>query len=332
MKDDFLVDHIVESLEKMASSYSKKNPNHAVMHFGTHMDEHTEGEMFHDAMSHHASAYKAALDAGDESTADRHMSQIHKMMHMSDKLTRDGLNDHSHGKLRVEAIDPKPWERSHHSKTKMEEDGKTPKKNSKGGHIFTTDTKGWARQNRNHNYGYLRGAPHESHRGEVTAHGHNKAYPLHEIKVNDKHIHIDDDHAFDGSYQEHPFDSHPIMSHYNTSPKSHDSLKHDDYLKAHDEFHAEGGGLDSYYDMTDLRDPEAHAARGSIKHPGVHKEIDGLSLEKPTKETKEAPAAVSPKAEEVLPDKAPTLQEMKDKKRSELQNILASAKPPKRGK
>lgn len=330
MRDDFLVNHIVESLEKMAASYSRKNPNSAVLDFGTNMDKHTEGEMIHDALSHHASAYKAALAAGDKKTADKHMSQIHKMMHMSDKLTRDGLNDHSNGKLKVESIDPKPWERSHHSKTKKDAEGNDIK-NSKGGKVFITNTKGWGRQNKNHNYDYLRGAPHESHRGEVAAHGHNEAYPLEEIKVNGKHVHIDDDHPYNGAYESHPFDSHPIMEHYNTSPKNHNSSKHDEYLNAVDAFNDEGGGLDSYYDAIDQRDPEAQAARGSVKHPGVHARIPGLDIERPTRETKEATAAVSPNAE-VLPDKAPSLQEMKAQQKSKLQDILANAKPLKAGK
>src|SRR5690606_5756463 len=87
------------------------------------------------------------------------------------------------------------------------------------------------------------------------------------------------DHEFTGEYQEHPFDNHQIMSNYNTSPKAHDALKHDDYLKAWDAFHDEGGGLDSYFDLIDTRDPEKAKLRGTIKHPGVHKDIEGLSLE-----------------------------------------------------
>lgn len=295
MRDDFLLDHVVESLEKMARSYSKKNPNHALMHFGTSMDEHTEGEMFHDALSHHASHYKAALDAGDKKTADKHMSQVFKMMHMADKLTRDGLNDHSHGKLRIEAIDPKPWERAKYSA--QNEQGK-----------FKTDTKGWGRQGATPNYDYLRGAPHESYRGEVKTHGHNKAYPLHEIKVNDKHIHIDDvEHA--GDYNPHPFDDHPIMSHYATSPRSHDSLKHDEYLKAHDDFHGDEGGINKYWDLIESRDPDSHAKRGTIKHPGVHADIEGLSLEDIAPE-----APKSDKVEAVSAEpKPPSLDDIKAK-------------------
>src|SRR6478736_550669 len=106
MREDYLVDHVVESLEKMAAIYSKKNPNHAVLHFGTHMDPGTEPEMIHDALSHHASHYKSALDSGNKALADQHMRKIFEINHMADKLTRNGLEDHSLGKLKVEAIDP----------------------------------------------------------------------------------------------------------------------------------------------------------------------------------------------------------------------------------
>jgi len=315
MKEEYLVDHIVESLKKMASSYSKKNPNAGLTNFGSTMDEFTEGDMIHDALSHHASAYKAALKAGDKKTADKHMSQIHKIMHMSDKVTKDGLNDHSGGKLRIDAIDPKPWERT--GKTNVNDKGK-----------FKTDTVGWKYQRANPDYSHLRGAPHESYKGEIRAHGHNKAYPLEEMKVNDKHIHIDDDHDFNGEYQPHPFDSHPVMGIYNTKPSDHNDLKQEEYLKNVDAFNDEGGGLDAYYDMIEARDPEAHAARGSVKHPGVHEDVPGLNIDR---ETKEAPAAVSTKVDD-LPEKAPSLQDMKAQQKSKLQDILANAKPPKAGK
>lgn len=297
IRDDYLVDHVIESLEKMAASYSKKNPNHAVMHFGTHMDKDTEGEMIHDAVSHHASHYKAALDAGNNKVADQHMSQVFKMMHMGDKLTKDGLNDHSHGKLKIEAVDPKPWERA-----------KYATKNDQG--KFKTDTKGWSRQGANPNYDFLRSAPHESYKEEVKTHGHSGAYPLEEMKINDKHVHIDDvEHS--GKFEPHSFDSHPIMSHYSRSPKAHDSLNHDNYLKEHDDFHGDGGGIDSYFDSVEARDPKEHEARGSVKAGAIHKKVDGLNLD-------DAPVVEETKAEAVsaepeLPKKAPSLDEMKAK-------------------
>lgn len=255
MRDDYLIDHVVESLEKMAAIYSKKNPNHAVMHFGTHMDADTEGDMIHDALSHHASHYKAALKAGNEKLADSHMKKIFEIKHMSEKMTRDGLHDHSSGKLNIEAVDPKPWERSGYA-------------NEKSPGKFSTDTKGWARHGSN--YSWLRGAPHGSYEKETKVHGHDQAYPIEEMKVNGKYIHIDDDIDNGGKHVNHPFDSHPIMSHFKGSPTAHTSDKHAEYLKAADAFNDEGGGADAYFDSIESRDPEAHAARGSKKADAIH--------------------------------------------------------------
>jgi hypothetical protein len=262
IRDDFLVDHIVESLEKMARIDSKKNPNHAILHFGTHMDPGTEPDMIHDALSHHASHYKAALDAGNEILADKHMRKIFEINHMADKLTRDGLNDHSGGKLKIDAVDPKPWERAKYSD--MKDNGK-----------FVTDTKGWSRHGSD--YSWLRSAPHDSYKKEIKAHGHNKAYPLEEMSVNGKHVHIEDDLKSPGKFVPHPFDDHPIMMHYSRSPKEHTPDLHDQYMREHDQYSNEG--INKYFDMIDARDPEKHAARGTVKAKPIHKEIEGLKLD-----------------------------------------------------
>ena len=279
MREDFLVDHIVESLEKMARIYSKKNPNHAVLHFGTHMDPGTEPDMIYDALSHHASHYKAALDAGNEALADKHMRKIFEINHMADKLTRDGLNDHSNGKLKVDGVDPKPWERQKYSD--MKDDGK-----------FVTDTKGWARHGSD--YSFLRDAPHESHKKEVKAHGHNKAYPLEEMTVNGKPIHIDEELKSPGKFVDHPFDSHPIMSHYGRSPKEHNEQTHAQYMQEHDDY--SNNGINKYFDSLDARDPAKLAARGQQKSKHPHKDIPGLNIDDtataaPTSEAPATPAA-----------------------------------------
>ncbi|MBR9691275.1 hypothetical protein GOV06_00655, partial [Candidatus Woesearchaeota archaeon] len=168
------------------------------------------------------------------------------------------------------------------------------------------------------------------YKGEIATHGHNKAYPLTEMKVNDKYVHVDDVEPT-GEFQPHPFDSHPIMNHYSRSPKAHDSLNHDTYLKESDDFHGDGGGIDSYFDSIESRDPDEHAARGSEKSSPIHKDVEGLNLDDTTKkdideariepsekpisdsvDTKQEKAAGVETGKE-LPKKAPTLQEMKAK-------------------
>jgi hypothetical protein len=295
MREDFLVDHIVESLEKMAAIYSKKNPNHAVLHFGTHMDPGTEPEMVHDALSHHASHYKSALDSGNKSLADQHMRKIFEINHMADKLTRDGLNDHSGGKLKVESVDPKPWERAKYSVQK--DNG-----------AFTTDTKGWGRHGSD--YSFLRDAPHDSYKKEIKSHGHNKAYPLEEMSVNGKPIHIEDVDG-KGKYQPHPFDEHPIMQHYSRSPKEHTPELHEKYMNEHEGFNNDG--INKYFDMIEARDPKAQAARGSVKSKPVHAEIPGLDLNEGAPAQAGTPAA-APKAEPTIEDIQARLAAIRGKK------------------
>ncbi len=274
IRDDYLLDHIVESLSKMAASDANRKTNAAVKHFGTHMDEHVEGEMIHDQLSHHASNYKAALGAGNTSVADQHMRKIFNTMYMANKVTRDGKENHSGGKLTVEAVDPKPWEEHLYADSK-------------------TDTNGWKQDRKD--YGYLRSAPHagregqgrknERYRDEIRAHGHNKAYPLNEIKVNGKHIHIEDA-EHDGSFKDHPFDSHPILKHSRTPSHAHKDVQHEDYINDSDAFHGEGGGAGSYWDLVDTRDPKEHAARGSKKSDTAHPEVEGLDISTPERKSK----------------------------------------------
>jgi hypothetical protein len=255
MRDDLLISHTVESLEKMAQAYSKKNPNHAVMHYGTHMDPENDPAMIHDAMSHHASQYKAALKGGNKALANKHAQQLFNMMHMSEKLTRNGLNDHSGGKLKVEAIDPKPWERSGYS-------GKNPETGK-----FSTDTKGWSRNGSDY-ASWLQGAPHEAYGKETDVHGHKGAYPLEEIKVNGKYLDINPEAEVKG-FVPHEFDSHPIMSNYKNSPAEHTPEKHEQYLKAHD-LYQDSPHMDSYFNRQEAMDPKALASRGSVKSEPVH--------------------------------------------------------------
>jgi len=264
MREDYLVDHVVESLEKMAAAYSKKNPNASVLHFAKNMNKFKSG-MIHDALSHHASHYKAALNAGNEALADKHMGQIFKVIHMTEKFTKDGINDRSDGKLKIEAVDPKPWERS-----KYDSVNEATKK-------FKTDTRGWGRHGSD--YSWLRGTPHESYKGEISKHGHNKAYPLEEIKVNGKYIHIDDNIEHDGNFNSHPFDSHPIHKHYSTKPSNHGSEQKQAYLDARESFHNdEGGGKALYRDKLANMSKEDYANIGKEKAAPVHKDIEGLDV------------------------------------------------------
>lgn len=271
IKEDYLTDHILESLAKMAS---QKLINDALKHYGSNSDADTDGGMIHDQLSHHASHYKAALKNNDKNLADKHMSAIHKTMFMLNKLTKDGKENHTGGEINVEAPNPMHWE-------ERAKDG------------TTSDTYGWgAVYKGTNNFDHMRQAPikgrsdaeksdgsikkykKDRNYTKIKGHGHNKAYPLEEITINGKHVHIDDDIESTTDFQSHPFDSHPIISHGIRPQGSHSDEHQAKYMSEYDAFHDEGSDADQYYDRIEARDPDEHEARGSSKSDPVHAHIN----------------------------------------------------------
>lgn len=302
MKDEYLAEHLVESLEKMAEHDTRKSPNPAVLNFASNMNKF-KANMIHDALSHHASHYKSALAAGNQKVADDHMRQIFKTVHMIKKATRDGIFNRTEGShpLTVNAIDPKPWERSHFSSMNNRKGENTGR--------YVTDTNGWARHGANQTYAFLAGAPSADSRTpgdnrykeEIRAHGHNKAYPLSQMKVNDKHLHIDDvEHT--GEFQAHPFDSHPIYNYYKISPKSFNAEKKAKYLEEHDNFHnnPEGGKAKFRNKLMNIS-KEDWSNRGINAPDPIHADIEGLNLDeaKPATQTRMTPEDIKAKIAEI---------------------------------
>jgi hypothetical protein len=306
---------ILESLEKMAEDRRRpRASNSAVMHFGTHsLDESGDmANMVHDALSHHASHYKAALNAGQKGLAAQHMKKIHNLVHFGRKVGQDAGHDHGAGKLNIEAVDPKPWERSHYSKM-----------NPATGE-FTTDTKGWSRDSGD--YSYLQGPPHESYRWDIKSHGHNGAYPLEEMKVNGKHLHIEDVDP-KGRYVPHEFsDAHPIIAAegkntpmYAKSPKDVDAAVYEKYLKDVEDYN-NGPHMDKYYDRHEKAqqaNPEEYIKRGSVKPAPIHKDIPN----KMEFSDKEEPGKIT------APQKVVPAVDTSKIPQDELQNIANSLSP-----
>ena len=126
----------------------------------------------------------------------------------------------------------------------------------------------------------------------MDVHGHSGAYPVEELVVNDKHVHVEDKEPTN-LFTPHSFDSHPVMEHYNTPPKNHGSEQHSNYLDDHKSFHGDNGGVDQYFDSIEQRDPTEHEARGQKKASPIHGEVDKLDLDSDYE-----PEAVSAKPEE----------------------------------
>lgn len=273
LKEDFLADMVIESLEKMANAKHKgDSANVPVRDFGVEMDPETEPNMIHDALSHHASHYKAAVKANRSDLANQHAKQIFRLTDLAQKTQK-----HSGGKLHIEAVPVQPWERSGNTKTLTADSKPVQAGNRKIGE-FVTNTKGWG--HRGNNYDFLKQAPHESYGDEVKKHGHNKAYPIEHMRVNGKYLDISDvpENELKG-YKEHPFDKHPIMNHFE-DPASKRSPEADaQYRKEHSDYQS-SPHMDEYFNSQEAREaksPGSSETRGKAPSSPVHDEIEGLN-------------------------------------------------------
>jgi hypothetical protein len=270
VRDDVLIDLVVESLEKMARAKHKgDSANVPLRDFGTEMDPETEPAMLHDALSHHVSNYKTALNAGRKDLANQHAKQVFRLMDMGDQAQK-----HSGGKLHVEAVSPHAWERNAKTKTFTNEDAPVQAGNKKPGQ-FVTDTKGW--RYRGNDYGFLQQAPHSSYSNEIRKHGHDKAYPMEQIRVNGKYVDIKNNPNQKG-YEEHPFDKHPVMNHFE-KPASKRTAEDDQQWRDEHTAYGSSPHMDKYFDKQaalEQANPEQYAQRGSTPSPQVHKDVDPL--------------------------------------------------------
>jgi hypothetical protein len=273
LDDHYLCDMVVESLEKMARAKSKGSmANFAVRHLGTEMDPETEPSMIHDSLSHHASRYKAALENGRKDLANKHAAQIFKTVDLADQMQM-----HSHGKLHVEAVSPHAWERNAKTSTFTADSGPVQAGRKKVGQ-FVNDTKGW--RYRGKDYGFLQQEPHPSYEKETRIHGHTGPYPIEHIRINGKHLHIDDIGKDDlKGFESHPFDHHPIMEHFEQSAAKRSPDRDKEYVQAH-EAYQDSNHVGNFFDKHEqlaASNPEGYAQRGSQPSNPVHSSVAGKS-------------------------------------------------------
>jgi hypothetical protein len=289
--DDLLAHVVIESLEKMAVAKHKGDKaNVAVRQFATHMDPHSEPVMMHDALSHHASRYKAALRDGRQDLANQHMRQIYKTMDMGTKTEK-----HTQGKLHLSFVEPKPWER--HAKSKQyDADHPLVSAGKRKAGDFVTDTTGFSKMHGpKQDYKFLQNAPHESYGDETSKSGNTGAYPLEKIRVNGKYLHIDDVpkeelHGFEA----HPFDKHPIMDHFHGSAHKRTPEQDADFLKKQREWPTSdhSNAFWDKHEKLEAADPEAYGKRGAAVASPVHGEPDEQPAPTPTPAT--ATSATTP--------------------------------------
>ena len=351
MRDDVLSDLVIESLEKMANHDSNgSKANLAIRDFGSEMDPEHEPKMIHDALSHHASQYKAALNSGNKNLSNAHAKQMWKILDLAHKV-----QSHSDGKLDVDAVATQPWERNLKSKSETfgdrmnnikrridsgepvsdkEKDwltnNPTTRANKKP-HFFINDTENWGYGGKD--FSFLQQAPHESKADEVRLHGHNGAYPLEAIKINGKHIDIEDRPPSD-HYISHPFDSHPIMEHSLEKPGERTPERDAEYRKARDEY-AAGPHMDKYFADMESRqekDPQAHASRGEQMSAPVHAPVTPLDTESYRVPQESAPSSAPTSAPAAASQAAPAAAPPSDAQREARRKVIATLPPELRAK
>lgn len=244
--EDYLSKMLVESLEKMATHRGKKaiRYNPAVKDFldqavaEKQADEPSPLEGLRDAMGHHASHYGAAMKAGDSEAAHQHAKQFTKLGHLAHKLdaAAQTVAHHEPGHdpeyrqsmleaAKFDAPDLQAWQATSpaHFADSLKSSG--------------VDLPGWRAHDKQtgvrkkgdgvsvpnrESFAWYSNDPHPTHRDTVghKAKGHDRGYPFEQVKINDKHIPVSEvEHT--GQYESHPFDSHPIVAHFDDSPEEH---------------------------------------------------------------------------------------------------------------
>ena len=274
-REEIIIEQVLEALEKMARARHKGDAaNFAVRHFATEMDPETEPHMIRDAIGHHVSRYKAALGQNRQDLANRHAKQAFNLMNVADTASK-----HSGGKLSIDFVAPHPWERSKYTNTYDAAHPLVQEGKYKAGD-FTTKTKGLNYALRGNDFSFLQGAPHEHYGYEIKRHGHNKAYPFEQTRVNGKYIPVEDVKDLKG-YEEHPFDKHPIMQHFHENPHTRTPERDKQYVEQHEDYYNKHPHIEDYFNrqqQLEEADPEAYAQRGGTAADPVHPDVPGLDL------------------------------------------------------
>lgn len=223
LEEDFLVNSVVDALEKMAkpTHLTGTNANGPVTSFGANLDK-TDVAQLRDALGHHLSHYKSALKAhhaapeGPEKTklrdvADQHLEHALPLMHLA---ARAGA--HSKGKLGIDYPPLAPWETNYttlerNPNGRFKRDAKLlrarPSKNAKRNDPFSTAIP---------DYHYLEMPPHPGHES-ISKMPHSGGYPWEDVQIGAP-ADIDAKKAFlhvqdipdKKEYTPHEFDQHPI--------------------------------------------------------------------------------------------------------------------------
>lgn len=285
IKDDILVEKVIESLEKMARPQASmgRGANAGVVAFA-HQLKNKDVKMMRDALAHHISHYKSALKNGNREVADKHLSKVIPMMHLAGKA-----GAHSGGKLALDYIPLEPWETNYTTTArlpngKLKEGTKGLGRRPAGSHPGSDHTSRTEDHRNVPDYRYLEMAPHAGH--VDTQKGKFKGgYPFEEIRLGDStrvdsgegYLHHYEDIEPQNDFVPHPFDSHPVhdvvkMKQDHFTPEfTQKFIESMSQWDAHPEHQRWNQHIKDQYS----KDPEGFKARGTKKYPHFY---EGLNL------------------------------------------------------
>ena len=220
IEENFLVESVVDALEKMAkpTNLTGTNANGPVSTFGANLDK-TDVMQLRDALGHHLSHYKAALKAHHaapegpqkaqlRSVADKHLEHAVPLMHLTARAAA-----HSGGKLGIDYPPLAPWE-TNYTTLDRNENGRF-KRDAK---LLRARIAPSAREGGRgiKDYRYLEMAAHPGH-DDISKMPHTGGYPWEDVQVGapadidakKAHLHLEDI-PDKKEYTPHPFDKHPI--------------------------------------------------------------------------------------------------------------------------
>lgn len=348
INDEVLADQVIESLEKMAAHKGDK-ANSAVTSWAGGATN-ADINMLHDALSHHLSKFAAAHKARPPKISQTQISTKHgsydaphvemdpvaaqhleRAMHLADFASR--ASKHSLGKMTFDHVPTQAWE--------MNRTGDITRKDGSGQTKYVDDQQGLKRRlsgenSKFPNHGYLLVDPHASYKHKGKLRGHEGVYPFHEMKINDKYVHIDPDTEAPTEYEEHEFDKHPLFNKHGKHqawemPETRREDKHhEDYLSGMDKWHDSehlNNWLDRHEKMEE-ENPERYSKRGSEMSAGLEGVRKGSKKEsEPVASAESQPQAVeSPNDQETAKVKRRTSKPTKAEESEVVNRLMAASK------
>lgn len=278
MKDELIVEKVIESLEKMARPQASmgRSANAGVTAFGNQL-KNKDVEMMRDALAHHINHYRSALQHGKRDIADKHLNKIIPMMHLA---ARAGT--HSNGQLGLDYTPLEPWETNYTTTERRPETGKL-KEGTKGLRRRLNSASREKNPRSVPDYRYLEMAPHEEH-ADTKKSPHKGGYPFEEIQLGnpakidakEAYLHLHDVGPQD-EYVPHPFDEHPIHEVAEHKQDSMSPEQMEEFAQKMQGWHGSEHNAKWMEGVKQLhaKDPEAFKARGKAK-PSHH--FEGLDL------------------------------------------------------